>query len=208
MSNSFANSTPEPQRMMEETSQKMIRLFIDKSDNIRKDPGVAHALIQDSLVPKINFELMSRWVLGRNWKKSSSDQQLEFTRAFKELVIKFYSKGLISYLSKHELKEGVIIFKPFRGKIKSKYVTVRSTVNPPGNTAPVNVNYDLYHNRAGQWQVYDVTIEGISLVTSYRSSFKKIIKEKGMESLLAQLRDKNSKLDQSESVELITNKTN
>ncbi|MCU7834745.1 MAG: ABC transporter substrate-binding protein [gamma proteobacterium symbiont of Taylorina sp.] len=197
LSDSFAASVPEPQRILEETSKRMIKLFIEKSEDIRKDPEIAHILIQDSLITKINFELMSRWVLGRNWKKASPAQQHEFVRVFKALVIKFYSKGLIGYLAKHDLEEDVITFKPFRGKISSKYVTVRSFVKPPGNAEPVNVDYDLYHNRAGQWQVYDVSIEGISLVTSYRSSFKKIIKEEGMDALLSQLREKNIKLDKS-----------
>ena len=194
---SFASLVHEPQRIMEDTSKRMIQLFIEQSDDIRKDPDIAHALIRDHLIAKINFKLMSRWVLGSNWKKASVEQQQEFMQVFKKLVIKFYSRALIEYLSKNNLTADIISFKPFRGKSGSKYVTIRSSINPPGSSAePVNVNYDMYHNKAGQWQVYDVSIEGISLVTSYRSSFKKIIKEQGMQALISQLRDKTSKLNQ------------
>lgn len=197
-SGSYADSVPEPQRLMEETSKTMIKAFMMQTDDIRKDPQIAHDLVRGSLVPKVNFKLMSRWVLGSNWKAASKSQQQEFSREFKELVIKFYSKGLLEYLSKNDLKEDLISFMPFRGKIDSKYATIRSQVHPKGGGQPINVNYEMYHNKAGQWQVYDVSIEGISIVTSYRSSFKKIIKQKGMDALLTELGDKNSKLNQSQ----------
>ena len=197
LTSSYADSTPEPQRLMEETSKTMIKAFMMETDAIRKDPQIAHDLIRGSLVPKINFKLMSRWVLGSNWKAASTHQKHEFIKEFKELVIKFYSKGLIQYLSENDLQEDLISFRPFRGKLDSKYVTIRSLVHPPkGGEPPIKVNYEMYHNKAGKWQVYDVSIEGISLVTSYRSSFKQIIKQKGMDALLSELRAKNSKLSQ------------
>lgn len=193
----YADTIPEPQRIMEETSKTMIKAFMVQTDDIRKDPQIAHDLIRGSLVPKVNFKLMSRWVLGSNWKAASKSQQQEFVKEFKELVIKFYSKGLLEYLSKNDLKEDLISFRPFRGKLDSKYATIRSLVHPPGGGQPVQVNYEMYHSKAGQWQVYDVSIEGISLVTSYRSSFKQIIKQKGMDTLLSELSDKNSKFNKS-----------
>ena len=204
LSTGFANSTPEPQRIMEDTSREMIQFLIDKSDDIRKDPEVAHTKIRTHLIKQINFKLMSRWVLGSNWKKASAEQQQEFIQVFKGLVIKFYSQALIEYLSSNELAVGIISFKPFRGKTDSKYATIRSSINPPGNPEPINVNYDLYHNKAGKWQVYDISIEGISLVTSYRSSFRKVIKEQGMQALISQLREKTSKLNKSS---MVSNKT-
>jgi phospholipid transport system substrate-binding protein len=183
---------------MEETSSSMIKAFIEKTEAIRQDPQVAHDLINENLVPKINFKLMSRWVLGRNWKKANSQQRDEFISEFKGLVIKFYSKALVDYLQKNDLREDVISFQPFRGKVDGKYATVRSQVNPPNGGEPVKVNYDLYFSKSGQWQVYDVSVEGISLVTTYRSSFKQIIDQKGMDALLAELKDKNSSLNQGE----------
>lgn len=192
---SLANFIPEPQRILEEASKEMIQLFIEKSDDIRQEPEIAHHLIREYIISKINFKLMSRWVLGSNWKKASPDQRQKFLTVFKQLIIKFYSKTLIEYLVKNNLAADIIIFKTFHGKINSKYVTIRSSINPSGGAEPVNVNYDMYHNKAGLWQIYDITIEGISLVTSYRSSFKKIVKEQGMDSLISQLQDKTSQID-------------
>ncbi len=202
LSISYAETTPVPQKLMEDTSRVMIKEFIANTDAIRKDPQVALRLVNENLVPKINFPLMSRWVLGKYWKKASPEQRKEFIAEFKTLVIKFYSKALVQYLSKNNLEEDVITFIPFRGKLKGKYATVRSQVNPQNGAEPVKVNYDLYRSKNGQWSIYDVSVEGISLVTTYRSSFKSIIAKKGMDELLAELKRKNAAIDNAEEVSI------
>jgi len=196
LSNTYAQSSVEPQILMEQTSKELIQAFMAKTEAIRQDPDVAHKLINDNLVPRINFKLMSRWVLGRNWKKATPEQQQDFIQEFKQLVVKFYSKALVDYLQSNELSEELITFIPFRGEIKNRYATVRSWVNPPNGSEPIKVNYDLYLSKKyGTWQVYDVTVEGISLVTTYRSSFKQIISQKGMDALIKELKDKTSNIN-------------
>jgi phospholipid transport system substrate-binding protein len=192
---------------MENTSKKMIQAFKEQTEAIREDPTVAHQLINDNLVPNINFPLMSRWVLGKNWKKATPEQQKEFVAQFQNLVVKFYSKALIQFLSKNNLTDDIITFIPFRGKIKGKYATVRSQVNPIGGGEAIKVNYDLYHSKkTGLWQVYDISVEGISLVTTYRSSFKQIVSQKGMDALLSELKNKNSNLNKPEEKPLVVKK--
>lgn len=192
----YADTVPAPQQLMEDTSKKMIAAFKAKTEAIRTDPKIADQLINDNLVPKINFPLMSRWVLGKNWKKATPEQRQMFIAEFQKLVVKFYSKALVEFLSQNNLTDDIITFTPFRGKLEGKYATVRSQVNPLNGAAPVKVNYDLYHSKkSGLWQVYDVSVEGISLVTTYRSSFKQIISQKGMDALLNELKDKNSAIN-------------
>lgn len=207
ISGTYADSVPAPQQLMEDTSKKMIAAFQEKTEAIRTDSKVADQLINDNLVPKINFPLMSRWVLGKNWKKASPEQQQKFIAEFQKLVVKFYSKALVQFLSQNNLTDDIITFTPFRGKLDGKYATVRSQVNPLNGAAPVKVNYDLYlSKKTGLWQVYDVSVEGISLVTTYRSSFKQIISQKGMDALLSELENKNSKLNNPEAKPQIAKK--
>jgi len=204
LSMSYADSVPVPQKLMEDTSRQMVKAFMENTEAIKTDPQIAHQLINDNLVPKINFPLMSRWVLGKNWRKATAAQRQEFIVEFQALVVKFYSSALLEFLENSNINEDIIKFKPFRVELKDKYAMVRSQVNPPGGGEPVKVNYDLYYGKAGKWQVYDVTIEGISLVTTYRSSFKQIISQKGMDALLAELKDKNSTLINSEKTSQLT----
>ncbi len=207
ISGTYADSVPAPQQLMEDTSKKMIAAFQENTEAIRTDSKVADQLINDNLVPKINFPLMSRWVLGKNWKKASPEQQQKFIAEFQKLVVKFYSKALVQFLSQNNLTDDIITFTPFRGKLDGKYATIRSQVNPLNGAAPVKVNYDLYlSKKTGLWQVYDVSVEGISLVTTYRSSFKQIISQKGMDALLSELANKNSKLNNPEAKPQIAKK--
>lgn len=195
----FAQSVPEPQLLMEETTKRMVSAFIDNSEAIRKDPQLAHDLINEYLLPKINFMLMSRYVLGKNWKKATPAQQQEFIAQFRELLIKFYSRALLEYLQGNDVHADIITFKPFRGKKDSRYVTVRSQVNPPKGGTAIQVNYDLYHSKkSGLWQIYDVTIEGISMVTNYRTSFNESITKSGIDGLIKELKDKVKTLNQSD----------
>ena len=195
----FAQSVAEPQLVMEETSKRMVRAFMDNAEAIRNDPDIAHDLINENLLPKINFKLMSRYVLGKNWKKATPAQQQEFIIQFRELLIKFYSKALLQYLQSNEVHENIITFKPYRGKKGSRYATVRSLLHPPEGGAAVQVNYDLYQSKkSGLWQVYDVTIEGISMVSNYRTSFNESIAKNGMDGLIKELKDKVKSLNQSE----------
>lgn len=196
---SAGSSVAEPQLVMEATSKRLVQEFIDNSEAIRKDPQVAHDLINNNLLPTINFELMSRYVLGKNWKSATPAQQQEFVVQFRELLIKFYSKALLQYLQSNEVHADIITFKPFRGKQNSRYVTVRSQLNPPEGGEAVQVNYDLYQSKkSGLWQVYDVSIEGISMVTNYRTSFNESIAKNGMDGLLKELKEKVDSLNKSE----------
>jgi phospholipid transport system substrate-binding protein len=195
----FAQSIPEPQLVMEETSKRMVKAFMDKSEAISKDPQVAYDLITKYLLPKINFELMSRYVLGKNWKKAAPTQQQEFISQFRQLLLNFYSKALLKYLQTNDIHADIITFKPFRGKKNSRYATVRSIVNPPGGGTVIQVNYDLYQSKkSGLWQVYDLSVEGISLVTNYRSSFNESIAKNGMDGLINEIKDKVRSLKQSD----------
>lgn len=195
----FAQSVPEPQLVIEENTKRIVNAFINNSEAIRKDPHLAHDLINENLLPMINFELMSRYVLGKNWKKATPAQQQEFITQFRELLIKFYSRALLEYLQDNDVHADIITFKPFRSKKDSRYVTVRSQVNPPKGGTAIQVNYDLYQSKkSGLWQVYDVTIEGISMVTNYRTSFNESIAKNGMDGLIKELKDKVKALNQSD----------
>jgi len=192
----YTSSVVTPQKLMEDTSQDMIQAFIDNAQAIKTDPAIAHKLIDDNLVPKINFPLMSRWVLGKNWRKATVQQRRVFQAEFKKMVVLFYSTALLQFLQGNDLHKDMIKFMPFRDDLKDKYATVRSQVFPPNGADPVKVSYDLYYGKSGQWRVYDVAVEGISLVSSYRSSFNQIISKKGMDAFLSELKSKTNNTSQ------------
>ena len=116
-------------------------------------------------------------------RKATSKQKSQFVNEFKLLLIRTYANSLSEY-SDQEIK-----FAPFRGNIESGDVTVRSEVAQPGGF-PIPINYRLY-KKGDEWKVYDITIDDVSLITNYRTSFKKEISQSGIDELITKLADQN-----------------
>jgi phospholipid transport system substrate-binding protein len=141
------------------------------------------ALTEEKILPHFDFERMSRIVLGRNWKNASKEQQAQFVSEFRTLLVRTYSSALAKYRNQN------IVYKPMRAGAADTEVTVKTEIVQPGGP-PVLVDYSLLKRDDG-WKVYDVVIEGISLVTNYRGQFANEIKQGGMDSLIQKLAEKN-----------------
>jgi phospholipid transport system substrate-binding protein len=122
-------------------------------------------------------------VLGKHWRKAKADQRVAFTNEFKSLLVRTYSNALLEYADQ------TIKYLPFRDSQDAGDVTVRSEIEQPGGF-PVPINYRLYL-KAGEWKVYDVYIDDISLIANYRSSFSREIRKIGIDKLIQKLADKN-----------------
>ncbi|MGD9150682.1 MAG: ABC transporter substrate-binding protein, partial [Desulfobacterales bacterium] len=128
-----------------------------------------------------DWQELSRRTLGREWKKFTPDQQKEFVSLFEKLLQDIYADRVLAYTSEKiefgketELKKG-------RVEVESYIITKDGTKVP--------LFYRLT-NKSGQWRVYDVIIEGVSMVKNYRGQFREILSNKTPEDLLQTLRDK------------------
>lgn len=190
-SNATVNSN-EPQQIIQTMSQQFENELITHQEEIRVNPAITDGLITKHLISNVNFLLMSRYVLGKNWKKTTTQQQDEFVQLFKALLIRFYSKAFIEYLKNNQIEKGMITFLPFRSKAESKYAKVKTEIKVNSGTPKIQVSYSLYHGKTKGWKIYDINVEGISLVNSYRSSFNQIIKKESMAGLITHLQKKSN----------------
>ncbi|MBE0627148.1 MAG: ABC transporter substrate-binding protein [Burkholderiales bacterium] len=140
-------------------------------------------LVETKIAPLFDFAHMTRIAVARNWRLATPDQQVALTAAFKTLLVRTYSTALLTY------RDQVIEFRTMHSAPGATEVTVKSMVRKPG-TAPVAMNYDMEKTPAG-WKVFDITVEGISLVTNYRDSFAQIVRDRGMDGLIKTLEKKN-----------------
>jgi phospholipid transport system substrate-binding protein len=184
------NNNNSPQQLIKTMSEQFENEIITHQQEIKKNPAITDDLITKHLVSNVNFLLMSRYVLGKNWKKAATEQKDEFAQLFESLLIRFYSKAFIEYLKKNHIEKGMISYLPFRAKSGSKYAKVKTEIKVNPETPKIQVNYSLYQGKTKGWKIYDISIEGISLVTSYRSSFNDIIKKESMAGLINHLRKK------------------
>ncbi len=147
-------------------------------------PKEINQTINDLIAPNFDFPKMSRWVLGKNWRKASSEQQVRFTGAFQKLLIKTYSKALVQ-------SENIEVrYLPVHAAKDSKKVTIKTEIDRQNGGPLIPINYRLYRARSG-WKVYDVSIDGVSLVSTYRGSFNAKIKKKGLEELITDLESRS-----------------
>ena len=144
------------------------------------------ALIEDKVLPHFNFTRMTALAMGVNWRKATPDQQKVLVEQFKTLLVRTYSTALSNY------RDQVIEFKPLRAQPGDTEVTVRSEVKLSG-TEPISIDYSMEKGNDA-WKVYDVTVGGVSLVTTYRDTFTAEVRNGGVDGLIKALAEKNRQL--------------
>jgi phospholipid transport system substrate-binding protein len=134
---------------------------------------------------RVDFSRVSSLVLGKYWGRATPEQREAFSREFKRLLVRTYATTFL------ELEDWEIRFLTFPPGAGDTDVTVRTEVIHPAGP-PVGVVYRLRRDQDG-WKAYDVVIEGISLVTNYRSSFAREVRRYGMDRLIERIAELNDR---------------
>ena len=173
-----------PQELVKETTdQTLSRLQKDRAA-LQQNPDGIYDLVKEIITPHFDFIRISAWALGKYWRTASKEQKLRFITAFRTLLVQTYGVVLLDY-TEQELR-----YLPLRDDPASGDVTVRTEVIQPNGEA-VSINYRLYLKN-GAWKVYDISVEGVSLVTNFRTSFATEIKQAGLDSLIQRLEAKTA----------------
>ena len=147
-----------------------------------KDAQVAQ--IGEEISAIFDFKELSRRTMGRDWRKMKPEQQKEFVELFKELLQGVYADRLLAYSDQKILFEKETMLKKGRAEVQSFLQT------SDGKKIPL---FYRLTNKSGSWKVYDVIIEGVSMVKNYRTQFRKILAKDSPEKLLDILRNKVNK---------------
>lgn len=172
-----------PDVLVRSTAEDVLAIVKQDKDIQSGDQKKIFALAEEKIVPNFNLERVSRLVLGKNWLKATPLQQEAFKKEFRTLLLRTYAIALTKY------KNQTIEYKPMRALPSDTNVTVKTLINQASGPA-IAVDYSL--NKTGDaWKVYDIVIEGVSLVTNYRSQFSQEIRQNGIDNLIKKLVDKN-----------------
>lgn len=158
-----------PQKTIEDTSNQLQKKLQDKS--FSQNFAQVTQYVDQLIYPHTDFDKISELVLGKLWNTATPDEQSRFKQEFKTLLIRTYSRAFV------EFKDWSVRFLPLDMEPGSNKVVVKTEVLQPG-LQPISVNYRMLLN-GGTWKAYDITIEGVSLVTNYRSTFSNEVKTKG-----------------------------
>jgi phospholipid transport system substrate-binding protein len=178
---------PSPVELVKDTTSRLLAALKEQKSDIDRDEGRLYTLISDIALPHFDFDRMSMWTLGPYWRSATQEQRARFVAEFRQLLVRTYGHTLMDY------RESKIRYLPLLAPPDAQRVTVRCEVEQAGGN-PVQLAYAMYLTATG-WKVYDVMVEGVSLVTNYRSSFAAIIHQQGLDGLIRQLADKNRELN-------------
>jgi phospholipid transport system substrate-binding protein len=151
-----------------------------------KDARAIVDLAEKKVLPRFDFQRMTQLAVGRSWAQASPAQQQALERAFRTLLVRTYTTALTqsSGATKVEVK-------PANVQPGASEATVRTVVIEPGRK-PIAIDYRMSRNP--EWKVYDVVVEGLSLVTNYRGSFQSEITRSGIDGLIKVIENKNEQL--------------
>ena len=176
-----------PDVLLKTVTQEVIAILKQDKDIQAGNSAKLTDLVETRILPHFDFNRMTQIAAARSWRLATPEQQQALTAEFKTLLVRTYSTALSSY------RDQVIEFKPLRSAPGDAEVTVKSVVKKSG-AAPLTIDYDLERLAAG-WMVYDIKIEGVSMVTTYRETFASTVRESGVDGLIKTLSDKNRQGD-------------
>ncbi len=172
-----------PEQLIKTTADRVLSEIKANSATYREDPRKLYAFVNEVVLPHFDFVSMTDLALGRYKNKVDDAQKPLITNEFKVLLVRTYGKALLEY------NDQAIVYLPMEGSEADGDVTVRTEIRQAGGF-PIPLNYRLKQNDGG-WQVYDISVDDISLVTNYRSSFARQIRKNGVEGLVEVLKTRN-----------------
>lgn len=180
----WAESSPIP--MLENTANQIIAALSQNKQALKKNPAIVYQAVEKYFLPKVDVEGMSRSVLGRQaWNKATPAERKQFSQAFTRLVIRTYGTPLA------EFNDEKVKFLPLRANNNSRFVRVNSIIiRNTGQNIPLS--YSLVAKN-GSWKIYDMSVEGVSLLQSFRSQFAQALQNTNMQTLIQQMQEQAKK---------------
>ncbi len=182
---SFALAEMAPDVLVKTTAEDVLAIVKNDKDIQAGNQKKIFALAEEKILPNFNFERVSRLVLGKYWTRANKEQKEAFQREFRSLLLRTYAMALSKY------RNQTIEYKPMRAQPGDTKVTVKTLIIQPDGP-PISIDYSLEKFPEG-WKVYDIVIEGVSLVINYRGQFSDEIRQSSLDGLIQKLTDKNKK---------------
>jgi phospholipid transport system substrate-binding protein len=167
-----------PRQLVEDAVEKILAKIDSDKKELEADQDKLYALVHEIILPSFDFTQMSRSVIAKKyWRKAPKKQRTRFVKTFRAYLVKTYSTALIKF----DIQK--VKFLPTKVGKRGKKATVRTKVFLR-KQKPVPIDYRMYKQKSGDWKVYDIKVDGISLVVNNRKSYGRILKKKGFTGLI------------------------
>lgn len=174
-----------PDVLIRSTVQDVIAVIKQDKDIQAGDQKKIIALVDAKVLPHFDFARMTQLAVGKHWRTATPEQKQALVTEFRNMLVRTYTKVFTVY------RDQTVEVKPFKMAAGDETeATVKTLISKPGTQA-IPVDYEM-KKAADGWKAYDISIEGVSMVMSYRGTFTTQIQENGIDGLIKTLADKNA----------------
>lgn len=182
--NAAETQVPGPEEIVQNTSTKVLEILNKDALALQNDPAEVERLVDEVLLPVIDFKSFSKLTLGHNWRMATAEQRKRFINEFKGMLIRTYTKYLVNYSGTN-----VRMLPSQAQQHDPRRRIVLTEVSQPGKPA-LAVSYSFWFNN-GNWQAYNLTVDGLSLVHLFRTDFNREIDQTNLDTLISKLSNTN-----------------
>jgi len=173
-----------PDQLVQKITDEVLAAIKSDKQLAAGDKQKAVKLAEEKVLPYIDFDQATRLAVGRAWSQASPEQKKRLVGEFRNMLVRTYSNAISTY-------EGQTLkVLPARGKQDPEETVVRTQFVRAGGQ-PLPIDFSMRKTDQG-WKVFDITVEGVSLVLTYRSEFDAVVKQQGIEGLIKALASKNT----------------
>ncbi len=173
-----------PEELVKKITEEVLAAVKSDKQLASGDRARAVKLAEEKILPHVDFEEATRLAVGRGWAQATPEQKKKLVQEFRNMLVRTYSNAIGAY-------EGQTMkVQPVRMKPSDTDVTVHNQFIRPGGK-PVLIDYSMRKTDNG-WKIYDIVVEGVSLVLTYRSEFDQVVKQEGIDGLIKRLAQKNT----------------
>jgi phospholipid transport system substrate-binding protein len=174
-----------PDELVRRTTNDVLAIIKADKDLQSGDTRKIVQLAEEKVLPNFNFARMTQLAVGKSWREANDAQKQALTKEFRTLLVRTYSTSLTQY------RNQTIDVKPAKIGAGDTETVVKTLINQPGGQ-PIPIDYSMEKTPTG-WKAYDIVVDGVSLVTNYRSTFAEEIRKGGIDGLVKTLADRNAK---------------
>lgn len=179
-----AQAAVAPDELVKSTSEEVLTLVRNDPDIAAGNSSKVYAIVEEKVLGHFDFERMTRLAVGKNWRQANDAQRQALTSNFRTLLVRTYATALAQF------RDRQVEYRPLDDAPSGPEVMVHTLVATPQGK-PINMDYRMF-NAGDSWKVYDVLVDGVSLVVNYRSQFDQTVSQKGIDGLVAMLEEKNA----------------
>lgn len=173
-----------PEQLVQKVTDEVLAAVKSDKQLAAGDKQKALKLAEEKVLPHVDFQEATRLAVGRSWRQASPEQRKKLVDEFRSMLVRTYSNAISEYQGQ------TLKVLPSRGKQDPEDATVRTQFMRAGGK-PLPIDFQTRKTPEG-WKIYDITVEGVSLVLTYRTEFDAVVKQEGIDGLIKRLGEKNT----------------